>query len=159
MKEHIKDPLRACCYEYTVGRETFKRRLVTGQNGWRQDDTQAAFLGLTDVARDFVSMRASEKNGQSRFHAFWGPNFDWIPDQDHGGNLMKAFQTMLLQADHDDILLMPAWPTEWDVSFKLHAPQNTILKPVIENGRVVSLDVTPKHRCADVILLAKEPSN
>lgn len=136
-----------------IGRETFERRTVIGHVGWRQDDTQAALLGLTETAQSLLSQRASVKHEESRFPAFWGPNFDWIPDQDHGGNLMKAFQTMLLQTDDGKIILMPAWPDEWNASFKLHAPRQTILEGEIENGHVTSLNVSPSERESDIIKL------
>ena len=136
-----------------VGRRTFTRRPVKGNNGWRQDDTQAAFLGLTETARDYVVSRAKNKHAGSRFPAFWGPNFDWIPDQDHGGNLMMALQTMLLQADEGKIRLLPAWPKQWDVDFKLHAPQQTVVTGRLKDGQFVELHVTPASRRQDVIVM------
>jgi len=136
-----------------VGRRTFERRPVKGNNGWRQDDTQAAFLGLTETAADYVAGRAKNKHAASRFGAFWGPNFDWIPDQDHGGNLMMALQTMLLQADEGKIRLLPAWPKQWDVDFKLHAPRQTVIEGRLKNGQLVNLNVTPKSRRQDVIVM------
>ena len=45
-----------------------------------------------------------------RWPATWGPNFDWLPDQNHGGNLLETTQLMLLQSVGDKILLLPAWP-------------------------------------------------
>ncbi len=135
-----------------VGRRTFERRPVKGNNGWRQDDTQAAFLGLTETAADYIVDRAKNKHAASRFPAFWGPNFDWVPDQDHGGNLMMALQTMLLQADDGKIRLFPAWPRQWDVDFKLHAPNQTTVEGRLRNGQLLDLSVTPASRRQDVIV-------
>ncbi|MFH1743128.1 MAG: DUF5703 domain-containing protein, partial [bacterium] len=119
-----------------IGRRTFEKRTVKDNKGWRQDETQAAYLGLTKVAQEYLADRAKTKHAESRFPAFWGPNFDWIPDQDHGGNLMKALQTMLMQTEGRKIILFSAWPTEWDVEFKLHAPLNTIVEGVYRDGKV-----------------------
>lgn len=135
-----------------TGRNTFERRSVKGNMGWRQDETQAAFLGLTQTAKDYLVKRAQSKHDESRFTAFWEPNFDWIPDQDHGGNLMKAFQTMMLQADGGKIYLLPAWPNDWDADFKLHAPKQTIVEGIIKEGKVVELNVTPQSRKEDIII-------
>jgi hypothetical protein len=66
---------------------------------------------------------------------------------------MKTFQAMLLQTDGREIFLLPAWPKEWDVDFKLHAPQQTVLEGVYRDGKVVSLKVTPESRRADVKIL------
>ena len=35
---------------------------------------------------------------------------------------MIGLQEMLLQTNGELILLFPAWPLEWNVHFKLHAP-------------------------------------
>ena len=109
-----------------------------------------AYLGLAEDARQSLVGRARNHDANSRFPAFWGPNYDWVPDQDHGGVLMKTFQSMLLQTDGRKIFLLPAWPKEWDVEFKLHAPQQTVLEGVFREGRLVSLKVTPASRRADV---------
>ncbi len=155
-------PFRLCGVgkrDLEVGRRTFERRPVKGNNGWRQDDTQAAFLGLTETAADYVVDRAKNKHAASRFPAFWGPNFDWIPDQDHGGNLMMALQTMLLQADEGKIRLFPAWPRQWDVDFRLHAPHRTVVEGRLMNGQLTDLKVTPNSRRRDVIIMGGSTSS
>ena len=92
--------------------------------------------------------------GHVLFPAFWGPNFDWVPDQEHGGVLMKATQSMLMQVDGEKIFLLPAWPGDWNVNFKLHAPKQTTIECRLENGAVVDLKVTPESRRQDIILPA-----
>jgi hypothetical protein len=134
-----------------LARFTFATRRIKGNRGWFQDDIQAAYLGLTETAAEYVSDRASHKDEESRFPAFWGPNFDWVPDQDHGAVLMMALQAMLLQADDGKILLFPAWPHHWDVDFRLHAPGRTVVEGRLENGEVVDLKVTPPERERDVV--------
>jgi hypothetical protein len=129
-----------------------EHRWDRGHFGWRQDDIFMAYLGLTNDARNGLVSRARNHDRGERFPAFWGPNYDWTPDQDHGGVLMKAFQAMLLQTDGDRIFLFPAWPKEWDVEFKLHAPRQTVVEGVHRDGRLTSLKVTPGSRRADVVM-------
>jgi len=106
-----------------VGRETWNRRLNHhGAMGWSQDPIQAALLGLGQEAKALVLQGATSSDPGSRFPAFWGPNFDWTPDQDHGGVLMIALQRMVLQAEPGRLDVLPAWPVGWDVSFRLHVP-------------------------------------
>ncbi len=136
-----------------LARLTFAHRRHKGNNGWQQDDTQAAFLGLAAEASQRVGRRLASKNPGSRFPAFWGPNFDWIPDQDHGCNGLMALQTMLLQAEGRKILLFPAWPKDWDVEFKLHAPLQTTVECAYRGGRIDRLTVTPESRAQDVITI------
>ncbi len=139
-----------------VALETWKRRLVKRTGGWTQDPIQAALLGLTDQAKGYVVSNAKKKHSGSRFPAFWGPNFDWIPDQDHGSVTMIALQRMLMQCEGDEIYLMPAWPKDWDVDFKLHAPLQTTVEGRVEGGKVIDLKVTPESRRNDVIVLGQK---
>lgn len=127
------------------------RREDKGHFGWRQDDIFMALLGLADRARRGLVERASRWDEKHRFPAFWGPNYDWTPDQDHGGVLMKTLQLMLLQCEGRDIRLLPAWPSDWDADFKLRAPDNTVIAGRVRGGKVVDLDVSPRSRRADLI--------
>ena len=122
-----------------------------GNSGWRQDDIFMAYLGLTDDARTSIVGRARSHDRGERFPAFWGPNYDWTPDQDHGGVLMKTLQAMLLQTDGQRIFLLPAWPKEWNVDFKLHAPQQTVIEGVYRDGKVEKLKVAPESRAKDIV--------
>jgi len=138
--------------ELEVAIHTFENRGVKSNAGWSQDETQAAYLGLAKTAADYVSGRARKKHKASRFPAFWGPNMDWIPDQDHGGNLLMGLQTMILQADDGKIRLLPAWPKDWDLDFKLHAPHRTVIEGIVRNGKLVDMNVTPESRRKDVVM-------
>jgi len=77
--------------------------------------------------------------------------FDARPDMDHGGSAMVQLQEMLLQTPGDQLNLFPAWPKEWDVDFKLHAPRQTTVEGILRGGKLVSLKVTPKSRKKDVV--------
>lgn len=157
-------PFRLCSFNRTNatwGLHALQHRWDRGHAGWRQDDIFMAYLGLTQEARKGLVARARTHHAGSRFPAFWGPNYDWVPDQDHGGVLMKTYQAMLLQAEpaagtelDGKIYLLPAWPADWDVSFKLHAPRQTVVQGEFRGGRVVALDVQPAARRNDVILPA-----
>jgi hypothetical protein len=136
-----------------LGIEALKHRCDKGNFGWRQDDIFMAYLGLTDQAKEYLAGRARNFHKGSRFCAFWGPNYDWIPDQDHGGILMKAFQSMILQSDGSKIYLLPAWPKQWDVEFKLHAPYQTIVQGAVRGGDIIHLRVSPESRRKDVIIM------
>lgn len=59
---------------------------------------------------------------------------------------------MLLQCDGSKIRILPAWPRQWDVSFKLRATDNTVVQCVYRAGKIESLEVTPVERGKDVVL-------
>jgi len=134
-----------------------EHRWDKGSFGWRQDDIFMAYLGITDQAKEYLVKRSKTFDQGSRFPAFWGPNYDWVPDQDHGGVLMKAFQSMLIQTDpySGKIFLFPAWPKEWDCEFKVHAPYKTVIEGRIKDGHLLNLRVTPGAREKDIINMLK----
>jgi hypothetical protein len=142
-----------------LGIEALQHRWDRGHSGWRQDDIFMAYLGLADQAKENVVARARSYDKNSRFPAFWGPNYDWVPDQDHGGILLKAVQAMLLQTEGQKIFLLPAWPREWDADFKLHAPYQTVVQGRIESGRFTQLSVVPALRNDDVVIVNAEQTN
>ncbi len=135
-----------------VALETWRRRRVKGTGGWAQDSIQAAYLGLTDEAKKMIVSNSRHEDSGSRFPAMWGPNFDWIPDQDHGSVTTIALQRMLMQCEGKQILIAPAWPKDWDCDFKLHAPYRTTVQGTIRGGKVTKLTVTPAARRHDVVI-------
>lgn len=150
--------------EYGLGRPdldlamaAYRARVDRSAVGWTQDGIFAARLGLADEAKIDLLARVRNSNPKHRFPASWGPNFDWLPDQDHGSNLMLELQLMLMQAEPAGarrIFLLPAWPREWDVSFKLHAPGRTTVEGEYRRGRLEKLLVQPEARRGDIVLPA-----
>lgn len=120
--------------------------------GWGYDGNCAALLGLTDEAARILNKKCANSRPGYRWPATWGPNFDWLPDQNHGGNLLETTQLMLLQCDGSKIRILPAWPKQWDVSFKLHATGNTVVQCVCRAGKIQSLEIAPAERRKDVVL-------
>lgn len=120
--------------------------------GWGYDGNCAALLGMTDEAKRILLKKCGNSNPAYSWPATWGPNYDWLPDQNHGGNLLETTELMLLQSDGDKIRLLPAWPKNWDVHFKLRAAHNTTVECVYRDGNVQSLEVSPATRRKDVIL-------
>ncbi len=126
--------------------------------GWTQQGIWMARLGLTAEAKDYVSKKLDDARGNNdfdssqrrRFPSFWGPGFDWTPDHNWGGSGMIALQEMLLQTPGKRLLLLPTWPSEWNVDFKLHAPGGTVVECSYADGKVVHVSVSPSDRTADL---------
>jgi hypothetical protein len=119
---------------------------------WHNDPVYAAYLGIPREAREQLGSRFVF-SGQYRFPAFYIQG-DWVPDHDNGGVAQQTVQAMLIQPVDDRILLFPAWPKEWDVDFKLHAPGNTIVEAEIRNGELQKFKVTPENRLKDISFLS-----
>jgi hypothetical protein len=133
-----------------VARTAYRTRRYSVDNGWGYDGNAAALLGLTDEAARILTEHCRNSHPAYRFPATWGPNYDWLPDQTHGGNLMESAQLMLVQPVGRRILLLPAWPPGWDVSFRLHAPGNTVVEATVRGGKLAQLSVEPGSRRADI---------
>lgn len=154
-KANVENPELYAVFPYrtfTIGKpnielakRTFAVRTHKENGGWQQNSIQAAYLGLTDEAKRMVTESFSNWDKSFRFPAFWGPNYDWTPDQDHGNVAMIALQRMLIQYEGDKVYLLPSWPKEWDVHFKVNAPNNTTIDGVYEDGKVKKMKITPKN--------------
>ncbi len=136
-----------------LARRTFEKKLFDGNSGWRQEGIWAAYLGLVERAKQDLIARFTTKYEKARFDAFWGPNYDWIPDQDHGSCAIMTFQSMLIQWNNENIYLFPSWPKKWNVSFKLHAPNKTMVEGIYHNGKLSQSKVIPKSREKDITIL------
>ena len=66
---------------------------------------------------------------------------------------MKALQAMALQTDGRKIYLLPAWPKDWNVAFRLHAPYKTTVECTFRDGEVRHLTVTPRQRRSDLVIM------
>lgn len=128
-----------------------RHRWHRGHTGWRQDDLFMAWLGLAAESRSAVISRSRSRDPGQRYPAFWAPHYDWTPDQTHGGVLMATVQAMVMQTEGDAIHLLPAWPDDWNVSFRLHAPGKTVVQGRAEGTRLVDLQVQPPERGKDIV--------
>jgi hypothetical protein len=117
---------------------------------WHQDGIFFARMGMTAEAADYNTRKLQDS--QRRYPTFWGPGHDWVPDHNWGGSGMIGLQEMLMQTLGDQILLFPAWPKDWDVDFKLHAPHQTVVEGILKNGKLIKLNVHPEHRRKDVVI-------
>ena len=133
-------------------RETFlhgiKDNARKDYRAWNQGVVHYAHLGMTEDARELIIKKLD--NGPYRFPAFWPPLIDWAPDHNWGGMGMIGLQEMLMQTYGDRIVLLPAWPKNWSVEFRLHAPKKTTVEVKAVNAQVKKLHVTPENRRKDV---------
>jgi hypothetical protein len=130
---------------------TFAKNMV---QSWHQDGIFFARMAMTDEAIDFNTRKLDDS--PRRYPTFWGPGHDWVPDHNWGGSGMIGLQEMLMQTPGDKIYLMPAWPKEWDVDFRLHAPGRTTVTGRIRDGNVIDLTVTPDARRRDVVIMTAQ---
>ncbi len=120
---------------------------------WHQDGIFFARMGMVEEAMAYNQRKL--KDSPRRFPSFWGPGHDWAPDHNWGGTGMLGLQEMLMQTVGETIHILPAWPKNKDVCFKLHAPQNTTIEVEYINGVLKKLNVQPEQRKKDVKVMLK----
>jgi hypothetical protein len=118
---------------------------------WHQDAIFCARMGLTDEAKRITLKKMCDS--PRRFPTFWGPGHDWVPDHNWGGSGMIGVQEMLVQTVGDKIYLLPAWPSDWDVTFKQHLPGGTVIECIYKLGKIEKLELFPKERMDDVVYM------
>ena len=152
-----------------LGRDTWdtipedRARLCKQDYSWMANVANMAALASPEKAKERAIYKMSNTAApQARFPAFFGPGHDWLPDHNWGGAGSTGIQEMLLAPEpgvNGRLHLFPAWPVEWDVDFKLHAPGKTIVEGVLKGGKLVSLKVTPESRAKDIVnWLGKHPA-
>lgn len=142
-----------------LAQRSFRMRAFKDKGCWVQDPIQAAMLGLTEDAKDYVHFNLTRKDPHMKFPAFWDVGHDESPDQDNGGNGENALQQMLIQSVGSRIYLLPAWPRNWNVHFKLHAAFNTTVEAELKNGIIETLKVLPASRRKDIVTSLKVRQN
>jgi hypothetical protein len=134
-------------YTWTDG---LRQRQKKMREPWYQGGMFTARLGLTDEAKEIAVFKLGDSG--LRFPAFRDTD-DWCPDHNWLGAGMIGLQEMLMQTVDRKIYLFPAWPKNWDVDFKLHAPYQTFVEGKFRNGKIKTWKVSPKKRRGDVLIM------
>ena len=119
---------------------------------WSQDQIDWAYAGDALAARDGLIKRFKIASPHHRFPFYGRENPDSCPDFDHFGSGSVALQRMLVQQTADKIVLLPAWPRNWDVTFKLKLRQGGTIEGEVKNGELIHWDISPKELSKQVII-------
>merc|ERR1712185_822923 len=113
----------------SLARITFAHRMFVcnANQFWCEDGNVAAALGLAENAGADVLAAVSKSLSKTspgwRFPIWHAGGGDTTPSMMPQSILRQTLHSMLLQHNRKgEILLFPAWPAGWEVSFKLHAP-------------------------------------
>lgn len=126
---------------YCIGDGTFS----PSSSGWQYHGIVAARLGMADKAKQILSDNVRQKNPGTRFPAMWGPIYDGVPDTDHGANIVHLLQEMIMQVKDGKIYILPAFPKDWNVNFKLHVDRDVVVEGIYEKGKIKELNVFPEQ--------------
>jgi len=148
------------CYGLALGSKdvaqwTMKTRYAKdtfGDRCWTQDQIGHAMAGNTAEAAAGLVQRFRWATNAVRMPLYGNEVTDGIPDWDHFGSGSIALQRMLAQEGNGKIYLLPAWPSEWDVDFKLHLSGGTVLTGTVKDGKLEKWDITPAARKRDVVV-------
>jgi len=137
--------------EHRTCKDTF------GGTCWTQDQIDWALAGNADEAAKGLVRRFRIASPSVRFPIYAREGADSVPDWDHFGSGSIALQRMLAQEGNGKIYLLPAWPSEWDVDFKLHLSGEAMLTGTVKDGKLEKWDISPAARKADVVVCAPVP--
>ena len=126
---------------------------------WTQDQIDWAYAGNAAEAAAGLVRRFRVASPTCRFPMFGRQGPDSCPDFDHFGAGSIALQRMLVQEAGDKILLLPAWPANWDSDFKLHVTGGAIITGTIKDGKLVTWDISPSARVRGRIKTSQQRSN
>ncbi len=126
---------------------------------WTQDQIDWAYAGNAAEAATGLVRRFRVASPTCRFPMFGRQGPDSCPDFDHFGAGSIALQRMLVQEAGDKILLLPAWPADWDADFKLHVTGSGIITGTIKDGKLIIWDMSPSARKSQVTVCAIQPIN
>ncbi len=136
---------------------------------WTQDQIHWAYAGEAAEAAKGLVRRFRTASTMSRFPLYGKEGPDSCPDFDHFGAGAVALQRMLVQeagtppslgssGAAGKILLLPAWPADWDVDFKLHLTRGAVLSGTVKDGTLTAWDIQPSSRRSDVIVGQPQPA-
>ncbi|MCG8311227.1 MAG: DUF5703 domain-containing protein [Cytophagales bacterium] len=143
---HGTEDIVAWTMKYRTNKNSFDYKC------WTQDQIHWAYAGNAKEVQEGLVHRFRHASEQCRFPVYGSQKPDSCPDFDHFGAGGTALQRMLMQCSGKKIILLPAWPSDWDVDFKLHAPYKTIVEASVKNGKIERLEVTPESRKQDIII-------
>ena len=131
---------------------------------WIHDGTHAAYLGLHEQALTYLGrtlLAPVDTADRWRFPTFSDGRPDEDPSVERPAIGKITLQAMLMHpslAANDTIHLLNAWPSNWDVQFKLHAPKKTVVRGSRAGDRI-AYTVTPSSRASDVMVRGSLTTN
>lgn len=142
--------------DYDAALNAFRLDDGPSMHAWFYGDYCAAILGLAPRAKQGVITRAAGRDKNFRFPYFWHSRPDWAPCPEFGGILQSTMQYMLWNWKGDKIYICPAWPKDWDCSFKFRGPRNTVVSGTVTDGSVRVDSVIPESRRKDLVIRAPQ---
>jgi hypothetical protein len=125
---------------------------------WTQDQIHWACAGNAAEAAEGLVRRFRTASTLCRFPLYGKEGPDSCPDFDHFGAGSVALQRMLVQEAGRKILLLPAWPADWDTDFKLHLMSGAVVTGTVKDGRLSAWDIVPASRKNDVAVCQPQPA-
>ncbi len=140
---------------WTMKHRTHKNAF--GCKCWTQDQIHWACAGNAAEAAAGLDRRFRHASRRCRFPLYGSAGPDSCPDLDHFGSGSTALQRMLVQEAAGNILLLPAWPADWDADFRLHLERQTVIAGRVVDGTLREWSVEPASRRKDVVVHDPQP--
>jgi len=117
---------------------------------WPADRMRDTLHRAADDAKKYLA--AADR--QNRFPYFWGADFARLPGAEATvDSTIAKLREMLVRADADGkaVHLLPGWPEDRDVAFRLALPGDIRIEGLYAGGDFQSIEVWPKQRAGTVV--------
>lgn len=105
---------------------------------------------VPDRMSEFAEERGARTIGRAEA-AIAAFRFPRAPENSPSGiGFVKELESMLVRTQSEAIRVLPAWPTAWDVSFRLHAPGPTVAEGTWRGGAWLHLATEPPREIVRV---------
>jgi hypothetical protein len=115
---------------------------------WTDDQIRNALKRAGNDAKKFLAAT----DNSSRFPTFWGANFERMPGKNAVVDpIYPMLRGMLVRADSEAINLLPDWPNDRNVTFRVALPENVRVQCRYADEDFKSIEVWPKQRSGRVV--------
>jgi hypothetical protein len=114
---------------------------------WPNQRSEQTIANALKIAQPLLKPEA----GASRFPGFWGSGFSRLPPGKHGlDTFVTSLSSMLIQANGKRVCVLPGWPVDRDISFRIDSITGLGVELVYQSGEIKRLEVYPKQRTSEV---------
>ncbi|MFP6872284.1 MAG: DUF5703 domain-containing protein [Verrucomicrobiales bacterium] len=114
---------------------------------WEAVKAVATINSAIEKAKPYLA----NNQGKARFPRFWGADYSRLPaEQADIDSFIGALRSMLITSSGKKVCVLPGWPVERDVTFRLDSETGLGVDVAYSGGEIKRLEVYPKQRTSEV---------
>ena len=114
---------------------------------WTEERSEKALKNALEEVKPSLELALKSQG----FPQFWGSDFSVLPPvQDKVDELVNALRPMLIEATGKRVCILPGWPIDQDISFRIDTITGLGVEVVYRDQEIKRLEVYPKQRTNEV---------